>query len=708
MKKTTQKGFRINFRLFIILFFIALILPFIYVTKGLDPALFPRFFGLTIVVALVNVSLLFSLRKKQQAIALSSAEIYILLALAGFCVIAFVSSWFAINMNEAIFETLKIFTLANFFFQIIILLKTQENASRYLIISTLIFSCCILAIAVFQFLKLDFTEFFTQKEYLDYFYNQQMNKVTGTQANKNLLASLVFICTAFGLLGYIWLKGALKMTGLAVTILCIAFIGLLATRSVWVGALFALFVFILLAGINFFGKLSIKNISNKINPKHIIAGILLVFTIGAGLYVTATYKEGKIIDLVARRFTQAFTKDDLNRQKLMNLENPNSAQTRLIVWYKTIDLFNQNPVLGIGPGNWRIAIPSQNLDAFEYDVRQGLKKLDRPHNDFLWVLSETGIFGFLLWYGVFFYICILAVLIFFNATQKTDKHTGLIAIVILSGYALISFLDFPRERIEHQMLLMVLLALVIHTYDKMTGNPLKTIKNTVTLPVFVVMSIVSLLAVSAAYGKFNGELQSNKIIQSQLNSNWNAEINYLKKTNSWFYNLDAYGAPIDWYRGIALLKTNQYDRAVASLEKAYQRNPYHLGVLNNLAGAYFITNNLEKSEQYYEKALAVSSTYEEALINLAIIYIRKEKTERAYQTILKVKPTNTTPANYTKVLGVILQKKTEKLSQKVTSRILAKKLLEISKDQKYLVNIQNNAIKNQKTFKEQLLLSLKK
>ena len=82
-----------------------------------------------------------------------------------------------------------------------------------------------------------------------------------------------------------------------------------------------------------------------------------------------------------------------------------------------IKLIAENPLFGVGPGNWRIKI-------WEYDLYKGtLGKMfaQRPHNDFLWVFSEGGIVA-----GIS-YILLLLILIkdayYLHKRIKTNEKT---------------------------------------------------------------------------------------------------------------------------------------------------------------------------------------------------------------------------------------------------------------------------------------------
>ena len=83
-----------------------------------------------------------------------------------------------------------------------------------------------------------------------------------------------------------------------------------------------------------------------------------------------------------------------------------SIEERLKLWTKTLNMISENPLLGVGIGNWKIIIPSYGTTGLRSE--QGEVHFQRPHNDFLWILAETGIISLLFYTGFFVIIAIYA------------------------------------------------------------------------------------------------------------------------------------------------------------------------------------------------------------------------------------------------------------------------------------------------------------
>ena len=61
-----------------------------------------------------------------------------------------------------------------------------------------------------------------------------------------------------------------------------------------------------------------------------------------------------------------------------------------------------NPLLGVGLGQWRLVFPLYGKIQKFRESGEGLVEIffQRPHNDYVWVLTETGIIGLLSYLAI--------------------------------------------------------------------------------------------------------------------------------------------------------------------------------------------------------------------------------------------------------------------------------------------------------------------
>jgi O-antigen ligase/Tfp pilus assembly protein PilF len=127
---------------------------------------------------------------------------------------------------------------------------------------------------------------------------------------------------------------------------------------------------------------------------------------------------------------------------------PSGARGRLTVWRRTLDMILDNPVFGVGLGAWMFHYPV--YDQGEWITRNTAPQ--RPHNDFIWILSETGVIGLAI------YLWIVGLIV-----SRLWRAENLRELALCSGalaYLGHSFFSFPRERIAATMLFWVALGMI--------------------------------------------------------------------------------------------------------------------------------------------------------------------------------------------------------------------------------------------------------
>ena len=123
-----------------------------------------------------------------------------------------------------------------------------------------------------------------------------------------------------------------------------------------------------------------------------------------------------------------------------------NAQLRVIFWKKSIGLIKENPIRGVGIGNWKIQIASSVNPQNPDHIRKNYT-YNYPHNEFIGILSELGIVGFLVSLFLLFSPPIHSIYRHFKL--KTDNnHIVLIYAIVTFGFLIYSFFDFPLKRIE--------------------------------------------------------------------------------------------------------------------------------------------------------------------------------------------------------------------------------------------------------------------
>lgn len=317
---------------------------------------------------------------------------------------------------------------------------------------------------------------------------------------------------------------------------------------------------------------------------------------------------------------------------MANLESE-STQERFDLWERSLKMASDNLWLGVGIGNWKIAFPSYGLEGMR--AEQGQVFFQRPHNDFLWVLAECGMFGLLCYLAIFVSVLWYAMRVLGRAKSRSDILLALFALAGIVGFLVIGSLSYPRERIAHLVYVGLLLAAVLSVYHY---------RFSIKVPVarWIVDPVIGLVVISLLAGtvvswyRVGSEMAVRGIWKAQAEGNTTRMIHFSDEAESLVYTVDALSTPIAWYRGTAYFEKGDIERARTNFEQAMKYHPYHINVLNNFGSSYEMIGDHSMAIYYYRRALKFAPNYTEVLFNLAAAYFNSGRYDDAKKTLLRM------------------------------------------------------------------------
>lgn len=609
-------------------------LPFIYTESTLDPVLTLRFFIFSTVV------LVFLLMSKGS---LLTKEVFrhpiILILFSIFCSYVLSSFTSSYSYSDSIYQTLKV----GLFIVFLLAITKEFNENRGLIFkSGMIFSLLTSLLAFFQIVM----------SLLNGNLGSEINQITGTMANKNLLSSVLFLAIPFNIYCVYLSKSKiwkiLAIVSLISTLLVVLF---LQTRAVYIALLLSCIIFVI---VKFKSLKKVVFLSSLIALTTSCFIVLLnAIQIESDSYVNRLKVE--LNDIVNLRET-------LNKQ--------NSLSTRYELYKNSINIIKENPLTGVGPGNWRLEIPKAGL--YRTKGETGNSIVQRPHNDFLWVTSESGILSGLLYALLFFFV--LKNLYFLSKDSSPRERVFYSTVFsVISGYFFISAVDFPMERIEHNVLFYILIATAVSPNIKPTKDAKHhTVFNSIMISICVLCCVVGFL-------RHKGEVHLTTAKLYKGKQHWQRIIKEVDKAYvPNIYELDRSSTPVHWYSGVAKFSLGQQEGAYKDFKRAHSLNPNHLHVLNNLATSYQLRDNSEKAKMYYNDALRISPRFEDASVNLAAVLFNEGEIQEALNVILRCNFIKDTK-KYNQYLKIIINKSINEyilstdLNQSDTKKILTLK-----------------------------------
>lgn len=491
--------------------------------------------------------------------------------------------------SESVYVILRLFLL--YVFTIILVHFVAVEGYKPLLISFLYFSLFSSLIYFFQLIT-NYSDITSIKSQVQR--NNAFDNIAATMGHKNLLASIQFLILPILIYFFTHAKRLIKALSVLAIVMIILIFFQVQSRAV----LFAFIIF----GFSLF-------VLNKriLKKKHFVGIFLSGIILFGSWYVIMKYTD---------RY-DAFV-NEIN--KTLNI----TSSARYKLYSNSLDLIKENPIFGVGPGNWSVDIWKYGL----YQGKLGRSFAQRPHNDFLWVFSEGGFIA-----GIA-YILLFLILIkdAYYLHKNRNKEDGVFYSLLFStflGFGFISLFDFPLERFSHMIIFCVLASFVIAARVKDTN-----IKTPGWFKILLIM--ISFFSVYVASIRYTGEMHATNAINFKEKGRWNYVVKAIDKAyNKDYYEMENTSTPLLWYRGVAYFNQKRYDLAFQDFKASYGVNPYHVHVLNNLATSYQIKGDSKKAKQYYQEVFKVNHTFKEARVNLAAILFNEKRYEQALDVILQ-------------------------------------------------------------------------
>ncbi len=304
--------------------------------------------------------------------------------------------------------------------------------------------------------------------------------------------------------------------------------------------------------------------------------------------------------------------------RIFSLESLKAAAAeRYQVAQESLQIFAQFPLGGSGLGTYAFISPKA------VSVLSDTVAWEHVHNDFIELLAETGVLGFLLLGCVFIFMLVSSLRAVGNQLSLWKRFLFFQAVFALAGFALMEFADFALKIPAIALIFLVQLALLMHPHDPKTLiRPLSRPAKTFTT--FFFLGAVFLLgrwswndyqAYEHTQAKENRiqSLESAVLLQPRNSDYWyQLGVENLKETSdaSKTRALEAFQEavrlsptyPRYWF---ALGKLNYEEGrilpAADSLERASAWAPHHSGYLLYLIAFYLAA--ADKSEDETEKIL---------------------------------------------------------------------------------------------------------
>ena len=662
-------------------------IPLLFSFDTVDFVLIPKFMALALLVIAIG---LYARKNFEGAFVLSLFKKPYFISYGAYLLIGLIGLAFTIDFSDGIFEYSKLVLFACGIIFTVVCFKDAPNIKEKFIDSILISNFIVVAIGLFQFISI------LQNSNGDY---NSTYALSGTFAHKNIFAEFLMMEFPFLLTCGLSADGKRKILSLGLTGLTIFLITVCLNRAVWLAIAFG--------GISSFiiYLVSVKKNNAEKNQlgytkKNGLTLLVLIVSIAIGLFIYSRF--------------DSFTTIKKQVQSIGGYWYGSGGE-RIQLWKKSIKVFKEHPLIGSGVGSWKIEVLKYGHQGLATEDNRTFHQ--RPHNDYLWILCEQGILGLLA-----YLISILSILVMLVQLLRAEIRTNyrlfyFACIYTLMGYLVFAFFSFPKERIEHQLILMFVFSTVIIHYLKLRkeevlcqqekqgeASNLNSGKN-VNSGLFVLLLSLTIICLSIGYSRYASEVSLNKGYDARGKQNWLKVIETIHNADNSFYRIDPMCTPLSWYSGSAYFNMGNMPMAHEEFLKAYRYNTNHIHVLNNLGTTFELKGEHEKAIELYKKALEISPEFIDAQLNLTAVYFNTQNFGKAFD-IYSAISVDTTNIKYMQIMPLVVSPVIRGMYDSISLPIIRNKLVGIDALNNWKTEIYIKSKANKIGFRKQVMIDI--
>lgn len=307
--------------------------------------------------------------------------------------------------------------------------------------------------------------------------------------------------------------------------------------------------------------------------------------------------------------------------KEMSLSN--KGNSRINSWINTLVMIGDNPIFGVGLGNWSIHYPKYHNALIKGRLFDENAQLNNVHNDYLTILSELGLVGFVLLLWLFY----LVVLRLWQLLKTPHPQQFLILGIATSllGFLVNAGFTFPLSMYLPAVVIMVYFAIIerlflnIETMDKKQKRKVfyQFPQNTHLFLGLVVLTLSIFMF-----------LESRSKIQAE---NLYFEAQRLERTGQWqklekiafeSYQLNPNRQRITAYLAQAKQHLGKLKEAEQYFSQALVLNPYNINTLSFFARAMVTAKQYKKARNLYQQALEIYPTWAKGHKNFGVLLLK--------------------------------------------------------------------------------------
>lgn len=426
----------------------------------------------------------------------------------------------------------------------------------------------------------------------------------GWAGNKNYLSEALFIAGFFLMMGWNDNLPVFRILIRLTLSLSLAVIVLLQTVSVW-------FAVITVALSAFFwisrGRLALYR-------RVLVLSVLIVT-------VAATYKIPAVSKRVALFMHYLSAPVDLTA---IDPVNDNSVYERFLMYRNSFKIVSEHPIAGCGVGRWSSMQAKYGVGGTRF-LNTGLLHFEHPHNEYLLVLSESGLIGLVL--------LVLLLYVLLRPSGDTDPRLRW-SFLGLTGALSVALFAYPLSRDLTWFLF--LLHAAVWLSGKTTGRSFG-LPGDWRIPLWSLALTVTLVNTYVMVSGMRSEFHLGQSAAATLKKEHGRAIREARAALTYWYSADRAGTPVDWYIGDAAFRSGDASLAALHLKRARAVDPFHPRVLNDLGTVYEQTGHPDSAVVCYQEALRTCPGLDESRLNMAATYFNAGDVVNAHAALASIR-----------------------------------------------------------------------
>ena len=487
--------------------------------------------------------------------------------------------------------------------------------------------------------------------------------VVGLYGHRNLYSQMLFFTFPYSIFAALFSKEKIwRVLGSISSSALLFFLIILSNRATWIALAIGIFS-LLFFHVYFYYKKN-RNISFAFNRHDYKKIILLMLTMT--FFTILFYIHYSNVSSI-----KSHTGDIIDFNK-------GSTKDHLILWQKTLNIIKEKPILGSGLSTWKFEILKYGNQGLVSENNSTFYQT--PHNDFLWVCSEQGLIGLIIYVLIFILLLYILIENISLSENKQDFLFNNLTLFMFIGYFIYSVFSFPKERVESNIIFSIIVGVALVKKSNADKNNIFSRANLLVYSALLLILFGLFIVVS----RFKAEIYLEKALYAKAENNFPVVVEEIKKASGIFYKTDPTSTPLAWYSGSALYNMARYNDALIEFQTAYRINPYHVHVLNNLASCYEMLGNHKSAIEYYQKAAAVAPNFEDAWLNMCAIYFNQKQFNEAYDALNRISLSTQNP-KFKPFLSAVLKSKIQQaLSSQENSKFQTEFIENISNEDWFL------------------------